>query len=123
MWTISKTFHFSAAHHLLGLRQGHPCGRAHGHNYKVEVQLAARQLDGHCMVVDFGQLSPIKEWIDANLDHRDLNEIEAQPTCESLARMIFNVWWLEFPIVAVRVSESDSTWAEYRCVDREARDE
>src|SRR5215468_9371730 len=34
-YTISKFFEFSAAHHLTGLPDDHPCSRVHGHNYVV----------------------------------------------------------------------------------------
>lgn len=39
MRTLSKEFHFSAAHRLEGLQEGHPCGRMHGHNYIIRVFL------------------------------------------------------------------------------------
>ena len=40
MNTISKEFHFSASHQLFGLKEGHPCGRLHGHNYIVKIFLS-----------------------------------------------------------------------------------
>lgn len=66
--TITKEFHFSAAHRLIG----HPkCGRLHGHNYVVTVELEALRLVGG-MVLDYGELDVIKRYIDDRLDHRYL---------------------------------------------------
>ena len=42
-FAISKEFHFSASHRLEGLHDGHPCGRMHGHNYVVEIELATKK--------------------------------------------------------------------------------
>ena len=43
MYTIAKQFSFSASHVIDGVPEDHPCGRLHGHNYTVEVQLAAER--------------------------------------------------------------------------------
>ena len=68
MYKIRKEFNFSAGHHLEGLPKGHPCGREHGHNYIVTVELITIELDSTGFVQDYGELKPIKEWIDTHLD-------------------------------------------------------
>jgi len=118
--TIGKRFAFSASHQLPGLPEGHKCGRPHGHNYAVEVVIAADHLAGPGFVTDFGDLAPLKAYLDATFDHRDLNQVvDVPPTSENLAAHIA-AWFagnLESRIpghlVSVRVSETDSTWAHY----------
>jgi 6-pyruvoyltetrahydropterin/6-carboxytetrahydropterin synthase len=119
MLTISKEFNFSASHVLRELPEGHQCGRMHGHNYVVVVELSARpdQLDRAGFVRDFGELSVVKTWIDEKIDHRHLNDVlgELNPSAEHIAQWIFGHWKEKFPeLTAVRVSETPKTWAEYR---------
>jgi len=129
---IGKTFAFEASHRLDGLPEGHQCGRLHGHSYSFTVELAG-QVDGVGFVVDYGQLQPIKDLVDAELDHRHLNHVlqgsplilvewgplAANPTAERLAWWLFQRIWplmfaLNVELLAVRVSETAKTFAEYR---------
>jgi 6-pyruvoyltetrahydropterin/6-carboxytetrahydropterin synthase len=121
MYVIARQFTFSASHQVTGLPDGHPCARLHGHNYVVEVQLAAQHLDDHGSVADFHELAPVRKYINSHWDHRHLNDVlEEQPTAENLAHLLFV--WCEYQLAhhvsermhAVRVSETGSTWAEYR---------
>lgn len=116
MYTISKQFHFSAAHQLHGLGEDHPCSRLHGHNYIVEAVLQAEELDGRGFVVDYGELKPLQQLIDGFLDHQNLNDLfTMQTSAENLARYLFDECRrMELPVVAMRVSETPKTWAEYR---------
>lgn len=117
MYQISKQLAFSAAHHLHGLRPDHPCSRPHGHNYIVEVVLACPVLDNTGFVVDYNDLAPLKQYIDSTLDHQDLNQVLApmQTSAENLARHLYEWCRDRWPqTVAVRVSETPKTWAEYR---------
>jgi 6-pyruvoyltetrahydropterin/6-carboxytetrahydropterin synthase len=117
-FTIARRFSFAAAHHLDGLPAGHKCARVHGHTYAVEVRLAASETDGAGFVADFGHLDALRGYLDAEVDHRDLNEVlPVQPTCENIARYLYG-WCRDnledgALVAAVRVSESASTWAEY----------
>ncbi|GAQ57976.1 6-pyruvoyl trahydropterin synthase family protein [Streptomyces acidiscabies] len=115
---ISKEFHFSASHRLDGLPEGHQCGRMHGHNYLVRVELFAGpdDLDTVGFVRDYGELGKVKRWLDDELDHRHLNDVmDRNPTAEHLAQWIFERWSGHFPeLTAVQVSETPRTWAEYR---------
>jgi len=115
MFTITKEFSFSAAHQLTQLSEGHPCSRVHGHNYKVKVELKSNDLDKQGMVQDYGELKPIKDWIDQTLDHKNLNNIVPRdPTAENIAIWIYSLWKSSFPLLsAVEVSETDKTWARY----------
>lgn len=117
-YRIWKRFEFSASHVLEGLPKGHQCGRMHGHNYAVEVELADAALDDVGFVRDYGELAAVKRWLDEVFDHRHLNDALPEglnPTAENLARYIFDVISGRYPqLVAVRVFETSKTGAEYR---------
>lgn len=120
-FTIAKRFAFSASHVLTKVPEDHKCRRLHGHNYEAEIICASDDLDERGMVVDYFDLDPAKRLIDERLDHRHLNDVvDGEPTAEHLA------WWLyeslkgHLPpatatrLVAVRIHETPTTWAEYR---------
>lgn len=123
MFTITKDFAFSASHVLDGLPEGHQCGRLHGHNYVVRVELSSSALDTTGFVLDFGDLAPVKRWLDDTLDHRHLNDALpdlSNPTAELMARHIGQevipalVDLPEGCTVAVGVRETDKCWAWWR---------
>ena len=116
MFTIAKTFRFEAAHSLPSLPEDHKCRRPHGHSYTVTLTLAARDLDEHGFVRDYGRLDRFRLWLMETCDHRDLNAQFTHPTsAECLARTFYEVATNFYPeVVAVRVSETESTYAEYR---------
>ena len=63
---ISREYWFSAAHRL----EGHPkCGRLHGHNYKVVVELEG-PVGAKGMLVDYGHLDAIVKPLINLFDHR-----------------------------------------------------
>lgn len=116
MFTISKQFHFSASHQLSGLPLGHPCGRLHGHNYRVELVLCAPIPDSRGFIVDYGDFAPFEYYIKEELDHRHLNDmLDFSPTAEHLAEHLFRIAEQEWQslVHCVRVSETEKTWAEY----------
>jgi 6-pyruvoyltetrahydropterin/6-carboxytetrahydropterin synthase len=115
-YTISKRFDFCASHVLDGLPEGHQCGRLHGHNYGVELELSATTLDKSGFVVDYGALASFKDFLDDVFDHRHLNDfIIVNPTAENLARLLFNeAESMGHPVKAVRVYETPKTMAEFR---------
>lgn len=114
-YTIIKQFTFSASHQLRDLPSAHPCARLHGHNYRVEIVLQSEVIEPVGFVIDYGELQPFKEYIDGKLDHRHLNNIFGfNPTAENIARHLFEIGKSYWPQVkAVRVSETEKTWAEY----------
>lgn len=121
MYTITKRYTFDAAHKLAGLPPSHKCANLHGHTYTVEVALSTTRLDETGFVMDFGDLKPLKDYIDAAFDHKYLNDVlPDNPTSENLARHIYNAIpglitipegrvWIQY----VRVSETPNTMAEY----------
>jgi 6-pyruvoyltetrahydropterin/6-carboxytetrahydropterin synthase len=117
MYTICKRFAFSASHVIGGLAADHPCGRLHGHNYQVEVNLQSGALDDTGFVRDFHELAALKQFIDGTLDHRHLNEVlgHDRTTTEVICKWLYDWCKTRWPeVTAVRVSETPNTWAEYR---------
>ena len=117
MFIITKEFHFSASHQLTALPDDHPCARLHGHNYIVKIELSSDELDEFGFVKDYRELSPLKDYIDNELDHRHLNEVFGHDgmTAEYLSKTLYE-WCAERwnNVSAVYVSETPKTWAEYR---------
>jgi 6-pyruvoyltetrahydropterin/6-carboxytetrahydropterin synthase len=87
--TIKKSF--SAAHLLKEV--GGQCEELHGHNFLVEVSVAAESLNSEDLLIDF---RIIKKWTDEvlkQLDHKYLNDIEyfknINPSSEQIARFLY----------------------------------
>jgi 6-pyruvoyltetrahydropterin/6-carboxytetrahydropterin synthase len=82
---------FASAHTL----RDYPgaCARMHGHNWKVETEVLATQLDGCGMGVDFKVIKQATRAIAERLDHRYLNDLEPfdrlNPTAENIAAYFY----------------------------------
>ncbi len=131
MYRVTKHIDFCYGHRLLNYEG--KCRFLHGHNGRVEIEVAGERLDARGMVIDFGDIKRVmKEWIDDNLDHRMiLNRadpaldfirasgephyvIDENPTAESIARLIYNKS-REFglPVTRVVLWETPDSHAEY----------
>lgn len=121
-YLIEKEFPFSASHQLMGLPDDHQCARLHGHNYILKVGLGARHLNQVGFVLDYGELSFVKECVDG-LDHRHLNDIfDFNPTSENICAhyarefgIFINAqpdWRQYIDFVQVSLSETPKTWAK-----------
>lgn len=91
MYEISIITSFAAAHNLRGYKG--KCEAIHGHNWKVEVYLQARELDEIGLALDFKVMKKEAERLIENLDHKFLNEVspfdKINPSSENLARYIY----------------------------------
>ena len=82
---------FASAHTL----RDYPgdCSRMHGHNWKVEVELVARELDQVGMGIDFKEIKQATKQVAKQLDHRYLNDLEPftkiNPTAENIAAYFY----------------------------------
>jgi len=115
MYELSVESSFAAAHSLRGYEG--ECERLHGHNWRVEVRLAAEELDELGMVVDFRDVKAALAGVLADLDHRHLNDVPPfdtiNPTTENLCRHIAGRLQEGLPShVAVR---RVSCWESDRC--------
>jgi len=121
MYLVTKRIDFCYGHRLLdydGI-----CKHPHGHNAVVEVDVRTDELDSRNMVADFSDIKRIvKGWIDSELDHKmilrhdePVFKLESNPTVERIAKLIFDMSVHQgLPVVAVRIWETPTSFAEYR---------
>ena len=111
---------FAAAHNLINY-QG-DCENLHGHNWRVEVTVAARELDYAGLGIDFKILKQQANQILDRLDHKYLNDLEPfkqnSPSSENISRYLFDSLSDELnsdnvTVERVNVWESDNACASY----------
>jgi 6-pyruvoyltetrahydropterin/6-carboxytetrahydropterin synthase len=123
MYEASVEETFAAAHNLRGYRGR--CENLHGHNYKVRVTLAGKELDPTGLLFDFVELKQVIQSVIRGLDHRYLNELapfdKLNPSAENIARYIYDEAVRQLPespngaeIAAVTVWETETASATYR---------
>ena len=82
---------FSAAHKIIGHTGG--CQNLHGHNWSVEVEACAHELDELGISVDFSVIKTIARKYTDKWDHTYLNEIppfdKINPTSENLSKWLY----------------------------------
>lgn len=120
MYDIFVNTHFSSGHHL----RDYPgsCEVPHGHNWKVTVTVRAHELDQIGMGIDFKVLKKNVYQVIDELDHRNLNEMEAfaevNPSSEHIARFIFSrlqgpLDHQRYQLYSVSVFETDNQGLTY----------
>ena len=132
MYRVSRQIDFCYGHRLLNY-QG-KCRHLHGHNGRAIITIESSGLDESGMVLDFSDIKRIvSQWIDEHLDHRmilkrddpavpllqKLGEplflMDANPTAENIARLIFDHARLQgFPVVEVILWETPNCFATYQ---------
>ena len=120
MYYLTVEDWFSSAHQLREY-QG-KCENLHGHNWKVELEVAGKKLGPIGMLMDFGDLKRILKKVMDVLDHKFLNEIapfdEINPTSELIAKFIAEEVEKELStevgVSGVTVWESAKCRAKYR---------
>ncbi|SMN00459.1 6-pyruvoyl tetrahydrobiopterin synthase [uncultured Candidatus Thioglobus sp.] len=91
MFVLKIVTDFGAAHSL----RNYPgdCARLHGHNWGVETEVCARELDENGIAIDFREIKKQTKVVVKRLDHRYLNEIapfdKLNPTAENIAKYFF----------------------------------
>lgn len=121
MYEVTATLVISASHHLRGYEG--KCENVHGHNYKIEATVAAGELDGTGLAVDFKVLKEHLRKVAGKFDHTDLNQHEEfsklNPSSENLARVIYSglkksMTVLPVEVMRVSVWESEGSYVTYR---------
>ena len=141
MISITRKFHFDAAHRLHGYDGC--CSRTHGHRYVAEVTVSVESLNAMGMVIDFKALDDgIGGWIRRYWDHAFLicdqdplavkgQELEGfegsftmigNPTAENMALYLFDVCVRELGHRPVQV-ESVKIWETPDCCAEVKREE
>ena len=91
MYRLKVISSFAAAHNLNNY-QGE-CENLHGHNWRVEVAVTARELDKAGLCIDFKVLKAEAKELLASLDHKYLNELQpfkgVSPSSENISKLIF----------------------------------
>ncbi|HZT08489.1 MAG TPA: 6-carboxytetrahydropterin synthase [Chloroflexota bacterium] len=131
MYRVTTEIHFAYGHRLMNYDG--KCAHPHGHNARVEVELATEELDAADIATDFTVLKhAIQDWIDEHVDHKmvlrrddpllpvliEMNEpvyvMDRNPTAECLAELIYDIAAEHhFPVAAVRFWESPTSFATY----------
>jgi 6-pyruvoyltetrahydropterin/6-carboxytetrahydropterin synthase len=123
MYEVSVDETFAAAHNL---RNYHgKCEDLHGHNYKVRVVLAGKELDATGLLYDFVHLKKVIQGVIQSLDHKYLNELAPfdtlNPSAENLARHIYDQSSKHLQqtangvgIASITVWETETSAATYR---------
>ncbi|MEW6355629.1 MAG: 6-carboxytetrahydropterin synthase QueD [Planctomycetota bacterium] len=120
MYELTVESEFAAAHNLR--EYDGKCENLHGHNWKVQVILAAEKLDRLGMVMDFRDAKRIVADVLDEYDHHYLNELEDfkehNPTTENIARILQQKLAGQMPqgvtVAKVTVWESERCGASYR---------
>ena len=120
MFELMITSEFSAAHQLK--EYGGKCEALHGHNWRVEVYVKSSAPDKIGMVMDFADIKKAANLILAELDHKNLNEIQPfrdkNPTAENISLWVFNQLLSKInsdniKLSKVRVWETETSCASY----------
>jgi 6-pyruvoyltetrahydropterin/6-carboxytetrahydropterin synthase len=117
---IHRAFHINAAHRLTQVPADHPCGRLHGHTFRVEVHVQGPVGPESGWVIDFAEIDRAFAPLHEALDHRYLNEISGleNPTSEVLAEWIWRRLHQSLPGLAVIVvQETANAGCIYRGED------
>ena len=120
MYEVKIVTQFAAAHRLENFKG--KCESLHGHNWKVEVFLGGKDLDGTGLLMDFGVVKARTKEVLEEIDHKYLNELAAfrdrNPSSENLACYLYERLGAIFnrdgvTVRRVNVWESDSSCASY----------
>ena len=123
MYEVGVDETFAAAHNLRGYKG--KCEDLHGHNYKVRVTLAGKEVDSVGLLYDFVHLKQVIQNVIRSLDHKYLNELSPfdvlNPSAENIAKYIYDQTAKQLNqapngagVSSITVWETDVTAATYR---------
>ena len=117
-YTLKVILDFASAHSL----RNYPgnCSRMHGHNWKLETEVTANQLDEVGMALDFKVVKQAAREVADRLDHYYLNDIppfdKINPTAENIAAYFYQELSKILNDDRVRVSATTIWETERACV-------
>ena len=123
MFEVTVEDSFAAGHYLRNYKG--KCEKPHGHNYKIRVTLAGKELDKAGLLLDFKDLREVMKHVIERLDHQMINDIEPftllNPSAENMAKYFYDQANLKLRDVTngrvmvknVTVFETDTTTATY----------
>lgn len=120
MYEVTIIKSFSAAHLLADI--GGKCEALHGHNFKVEISVAAGQVNHIGILVDFRLLKKMLGEVLEALDHKHINTLTdfagVNPSAENIAKYIFEkmdarVKTAGVNMVRVKIWESENAAVTY----------
>jgi|HubBroStandDraft_1064217.scaffolds.fasta_scaffold03779_6 6-pyruvoyltetrahydropterin/6-carboxytetrahydropterin synthase len=123
MFEVTVDDSFAAGHYLRNYKG--KCENPHGHNYKVRVTLAGKELDKAGLLLDFKDLREVMKHAIERLDHQMINDLEPftvlNPSAENLAKYFYDQASEKLDSVTsgrvrvknVTVFETDTTTATY----------
>ena len=79
---------FDSAHWLPNVPDGHKCKQMHGHTYRIRLEMSGEVGAETGWVMDYSDLKAQWNQVKDMLDHRCLNDILPNPTCELIAAYI-----------------------------------
>ena len=123
MYEVSVDETFAAAHNLRGYKG--KCEDLHGHNYKVRVTLAGKEVDSVGLLYDFVHLKQVIQSVIRSLDHKYLKELSpfdvVNPSAENIAKYIYDRTAKQLQqapngagVSSITVWETDVSAATYR---------
>ena len=120
MYELMIETKFAAAHQLRNYNGR--CERLHGHNWKVEVHVAAENLNDIGLAIDFKVLKDTTNEYLAVLEHSFVNDVfpftEINPSSENIAKWLYDGLSKKLndgnlKMSSVRIWESDTASARY----------
>ncbi len=118
LYTMKILTDFAAAHYLRNYEG--VCNRLHGHNWKVEVNVVATELDEVGMGLDFKVIKDATKRLIGQLDHYNLNEVAPfdtlNPTAENISAYLYRELSKELNTKTVKVAAVSLWETDRACV-------
>lgn len=80
---------FDSAHWLPNVPKEHKCSKIHGHTYRIRIEVGGK-IDPHLgWIEDYSIIKARWEAVKLALDHKTINDVVPNSTCENLAEWIW----------------------------------
>jgi 6-pyruvoyltetrahydropterin/6-carboxytetrahydropterin synthase len=115
MWQISKSFDFCYGHRVWSQQLNTnfsddtkcSCRHLHGHNATVNIYLTAKELNDQGMVTDFKHLGWFKKWLDNNIDHKFIVDVNDPLLTKLTDDLPLENCYFEDEIIAQKINYSN----------------